>query len=387
MIKRIFLTLIVTILFAFNSNAAFDIKARTAILQDYLSGEILYEKNADKSIYPASMTKIMTAIVAFDLIKSGDLKLDDKFTISEKAWRLSRPANSSMFIMINDEITVENLLKGIIIVSGNDACVALAEGIAGSEEAFASLMTSKALEIGMSSTNFTNASGLNDPNNVSTVRDILIMSNYLIKNYPEYYDYFKVLEFTWDRTGSDPITQPNTNSLLNNNKFVDGIKTGYLAVEKYSLASSINRNGRRLIAVGSGFKTKGSRAYESNKLLNYGLSQYATIEIAKQNKIIIDLDVWLGKKKTVGAYINQDIYKTLLKSESLNRKKYLKVTAKYTGPIKAPIKKNDIIGKLKIIYKDELVEEYDLLAFEDIKKLNAFSRLIRSMNFLIWGDV
>jgi len=387
MIKRIFLTLIVTILFAFNSNAAFDVKARTAILQDYLSGEILYEKNADKSIYPASMTKIMTAIVAFDLIKSGDLKLDDKFTISEKAWRLSRPANSSMFIMINDEITVENLLKGIIIVSGNDACVALAEGIAGSEEAFASLMTSKALEIGMSSTNFTNASGLNDPNNVSTVRDILIMSNYLIKNYPEYYDYFKVLEFTWDRTGSDPITQPNTNSLLNKNKFVDGIKTGYLAVEKYSLASSINRNGRRLIAVGSGFKTKGSRAYESNKLLNYGLSQYATIEIAKQNKIIIDLEVWLGKKKTIGAYINQDIYKTLLKFESLNREKYLKVTAKYTGPIKAPIKKNDVIGKLKIIYKDELVEEYDLLAFEDIKKLNAFSRLIRSINFLIWGDV
>jgi D-alanyl-D-alanine carboxypeptidase (penicillin-binding protein 5/6) len=387
MIKRIFLTLIVTFLFTFNSIAAFDIKARTAILQDYLSGEILYEKNADKSIYPASMTKIMTVIVAFDLIKSGDLKLDDKFTISEKAWRLSRPANSSMFIMINDEITVENLLKGIIIVSGNDACVALAEGIAGSEEAFASLMTSKALEIGMSSTNFSNASGLNDPNNISTVRDILIMSNYLIKNYPEYYDYFKVLEFTWDRTGSDPITQPNTNSLLNKNKFVDGIKTGYLAVEKYSLASSINRNGRRLIAVGSGFKTKGSRSYESNKLLNYGLSQYATIEIAKQNKIIIDLDVWLGKKKTVGAYINQDIYKTLLKSESLNRKKYLKVTVKYTGPIKAPIKKDDIIGKLKIIYKDELVEEYDLLAFEDIKKLNIFSRLIRSMNFLIWGDV
>ena len=387
MIKLKFLIITISIILTFNSNAAFDIKARTVILQDYLSGQILYEKDADKSIYPASMTKIMTAIVAFDLIKSGDLKLDDKFTISEKAWRLSRPANSSMFIMINDEITVENLLKGIIIVSGNDACVALAEGIAGSEEAFASLMTSKALEIGMINTNFTNASGLNDPNNVSTVRDILIMSNYLIKNYPEYYDYFKELEFTWDRTGSDPITQPNTNSLLNKNKFVDGIKTGYLAVEKYSLASSINRNGRRLIAVGSGFKTKGSRSYESNKLLNYGLSQYATIEIAKQNQIFIDLDVWQGKKKTVSAYINQDIYKTLLKSESLNRKKYLKVTVKYTGPIKAPIKKDAIIGKLKVSYKDEYIEEYDLLAFEDIKRLNVISRLIRSMNYLIWGDV
>jgi len=387
MIKIKFITFVITVLLTFNSNAAFDIKARTVILQDYLSGEILFEKDPDKSIYPASMTKIMTAMIAFDLIKSGDLNLDDKFTISEKAWRLSRPANSSMFIMVNDEITVENLLKGIIIVSGNDACVALAEGIAGSEEAFATLMTSKALEIGMTNTNFTNASGLNDPNNISTVRDILTMSNYLIKNYPEYYDYFKVLEFTWDRTGSDPITQPNTNSLLNKNKFVDGIKTGYLAVEKYSLASSINRNGRRLIAVGSGFKTKGSRSYESNKLLNYGLSQFATIEIAKQNKIFTDLEVWLGKKKTISVYINQDIYKTLLKSESLNKKKYLKVTVNYKGPIKAPIKKNEIIGKLKIAYKNERVEEYDLFAFEDVKKLNVFSRLMKSINFLIWGDV
>ena len=387
MIKIKFLTIIITLLLTFSSNAAFEVKARTAILQDFLSGEILYEKNPDKSIYPASMTKIMTAMVAFDLIKSGDLKLGDKFTISEKAWRLSRPANSSMFIMVNDEITVQNLLKGIIIVSGNDACVALAEGVAGSEEAFASLMTSKALEIGMTSTNFSNASGLNDPNNISTVRDILIMSNYLIKNYPEYYDYFKELEFTWDRTGTEPITQPNTNSLLNKNKFVDGIKTGYLAVEKYSLASSINKNGRRLIAVGSGFKTKSSRSYESEKLLNYGLSQFATIEIAKKNQIFTDLKVWLGKKKTVNAYINQDIYKTLLKSESLNRKKYLSVTVNYTGPIKAPIKKDDILGKLKISYKNELVKVYDLLAFEDVKKLNVFSRLMKSINFLIWGDV
>ena len=388
MIKLKFLRILILILLLpFHSNAAFDIKARTVILQDYLSGKILYEKDPDKSIYPASMTKIMTAIVAFDLIKSGDLNLNDKFIISEKAWRLSRPANSSMFIMVNDEITVENLLKGVIIVSGNDACVALAEGIAGSEEAFATLMTSKALEIGMTNTNFTNASGLNDPNNTSTVRDILTMSNYLIKNYPEYYDYFKELEFTWDRTGSTPITQPNTNSLLKKNKLVDGIKTGYLAVEKYSLASSINRNGRRLIAVGSGFKTKRSRTYESNKLLNYGLSQFSTIEIARKNEKFTELDVWLGKKETVNVYLNQDIYKTLLKSESLNKNKYLKVTISYIGPIKAPIKKNDVLGKLKILYNDQSIDEYDLFAFEDIKKLNLFSRLVKSINFLIWGDV
>ena len=383
MIKLKFLTILISIILTFNSNAAFEIKARTAILQDYLSGEILYEKNADKSIYPASMTKIMTAIVAFDLIKSGDIKLDDKFTISEKAWRLSRPSNSSMFIMINDEITVENLLKGIIIVSGNDACVALAEGIAGSEEAYASLMTSKALEIGMTNTNFTNASGLNDPNNVSTVRDILIMSTYLIKNYPEYYNYFKELEFTWDRTGSDPITQPNTNSLLNKNKFVDGIKTGYLAVERYSLASSINRNGRRLIAVGSGFKTKNSRSKESSKLLIWGMTNFDLVEIALKNKHFTDLEVWQGKKTKVKVYVNEDIYKTIPRA----RKKYLKAIVSYEGPILAPIKKNDILGKLKIYYKDDLINEINLLALEDVKKLNIFSRLIKSINYLIWGDV
>ena len=182
-------------------NAAFDIKATTVILQDYLSGEILFEKDADKSIYPASMTKIMTSIVVFDLIKKGDLSLDDKFIISENAWRLSKSGYSSMFIMVGDEVSVEDLLKGMIVASGNDACVALAEGIAGSEEEFGIIMTSKAKEIGMKNSNFTNASGISDPDNYSTARDILIMSNYLIKTYPDFYKYFAEKEFTWDRTG------------------------------------------------------------------------------------------------------------------------------------------------------------------------------------------
>jgi len=387
-LNKIYLSKILFGLFLFlpTKAANFDIKADTAILQDFLSGEILFEKNADKSIYPASMSKIMTSIIAFDLLKEGTLKLNDKFIISEKAWRLSQPGYSSMFIMLNDEITVENLLKGIIVVSGNDACVALAEGIAGSEEAFADLMTSKAYEIGMTNTNFTNASGIGDPDNYSTVRDILIMSNYLIKNYPELYKYFKELEFTWDRTGGDPITQPNTNSLLKKNRAVDGIKTGYLTVEKYSLASSILKNNRRLIAVGSGFNTKRSRAAESNKLLNYGLVKFDTIQIAKKNEKISELDVWLGKKNKVGVYINEDIYKTIPKVESLYKKKFLKATIEYTGPIKAPIKKDEVIGKLKISYKDEIVK-YDLLAYENVKKVNIFSRLIRSINYLIWGDV
>jgi D-alanyl-D-alanine carboxypeptidase (penicillin-binding protein 5/6) len=385
--KKIISKLLVTFFLFLPVKANIEIKATTAILQDYLSGEILYEKDADKSIYPASMTKIMTSIIAFDLIKEGELSLEDKFIISEKAWRLSQPGYSSMFIVVGDEVSVENLLKGIIIVSGNDACIALAEGIAGSEEAFATIMTSKALELGMTNTNFTNASGINEPDNYSTVRDILIMSDYLIRNYPEFYKYFKELEFTWDRTGGDPITQPNTNTLLNKNKSVDGIKTGFLTVEKYSLASSIIKNNRRLIAVGSGFSTKNSRTYESNKLLNYGLSKFDTILITKKNKKIDELDVWLGKKDKVGVYINVDFYKTIPKVESLYRKRYLKAVIQYNGPILAPIKKDDIVGKFKVFYKDDLIKEYNLYASEDIKKVNMFSRIIKSINFIIWGDV
>jgi serine-type D-Ala-D-Ala carboxypeptidase (penicillin-binding protein 5/6) len=363
--------------------ANFDVKARTAILQDYYSGEILYEKDADKSIYPASMTKIMTAIIAFDLIKSGDIKLDEKFIISEKAWRLSTSGYSSMFIMVGDEVSVENLLKGIIIASGNDACVALAEGIAGTEEEFAILMTAKANELDMENTNFANSSGINNSENHSTVRDILKMSKYLIREHPKFYKWFSEKEFTWDRTGGDPITQGNRNPLLYKNLGADGIKTGYLAVEKYSLASSINRNGRRLIAVASGFESKRSRSRESSKLLTYGLTNYDLVNIAMANTPIYKIDVWLGKKDFVNAYSSKDIYKTIKKA----KKKLLKVSIKYDGPIEAPVNKDEKIATLKVVYDDELIGEYDLLASEEIKKVNFLSRLIKSLNYLIWGDV
>jgi D-alanyl-D-alanine carboxypeptidase (penicillin-binding protein 5/6) len=383
MIKVKFLTILITVLLTFNSYAAFEIKARTAILQDYLSGEILYEKDPDKSIYPASMTKIMTSIIAFELIRSGNLNLDEKFLVSENAWRLSSAGYSSMFIMVGDEVSVKNLLKGIIVASGNDACVALAEGIAGTEDEFAIMMTAKAKEIGMDNTNFANSSGINNTENVSTVRDIMLMSNYLIKEFPEEYKYFSEKEFTWDRTGGDPISQGNRNPLLYKSLGADGIKTGYLAVEKYSLASSVYRNGRRLIAVGSGFNTKKDRSRESAKLLTWGLTNFDLIEIAKSNTPIESVDVWLGKKNTVGAYVKTDIYKTIPKA----RKKFLKISMTYKGPIEAPIKKDDVLGKLKVVYKNELIDEYDLFAFEDVKKLNIFSRLVKSINFLIWGDV
>ena len=382
-IINIFKLLIVFLLFITPAKSEFDVKARTAILQDYLSGKILYEKNADSRIFRASMTKIMTSIVTFDLLNKGDLSLNDKFFVSENAWRWSQAGYSSMFIMVGDEVTVENLLRGIIVASGNDACIALAEGIAGTEEEFAIMMTSKAKEIGMDSTNFSNSSGMTSAFNYSTVRDVLTMSSYLIKNYPEYYKYFKETEFTWDRTGGDPITQGNRNPLLYKKMGVDGIKTGYLSTEKYSLAASMERNGRRLIAVGSGYKTKSSRSKETAKLLTYGITNFDTIEIANKDNKLDSLDVWLGQKDKVEVHTNLDVYKTIPKA----RKKYLKAIIKYEGPILAPIKKGDIVARLSIFYKDELINEYDLYAKESIKKVNIFSRIIKSINYLVWGDV
>ena len=383
MFKKINIIILVFIFFATKSFANFDVKAKTAIIQDYHSGEILFEKEADLSIYPASMTKIMTSIIAFDLIKSGDLSMDEKFIISERAWRLSTSGYSSMFIMVGDEVSVENLLKGIIIASGNDACVALAEGIAGTEEEFSILMTAKAKELGMDNTIFSNSSGINHPDNRSTVRDIMIMSRYLIKEHPEFYKMFAEKEFTWDRTGGDPITQGNRNPLLYKNLGADGIKTGYLALEKYSLASSIDRNGRRLIAVGSGFKSKNSRSKESTKMLTYALTNFDLVKITEANKPFQKIDVWLGKESTVDVYTKEDIYKTIKKA----KKKLLKVSVNYDGPVEAPINKDQKVATLKVVYDQELVGEYDLLASKEIKKVNFFSRLLKSLNYLIWGDV
>ena len=265
-----------------------EVNARTAIVIDYHSDQVLFEYEPDIQIYPASMTKIMTTIVAFDLLKKNRISLDDKFVVTENAWRLSQSGYSSMFIMVNDEVSVEDLLMGIIVASGNDACVALAEGIAGSEEVFAEMMNEKAMEIGMTATNFSNSSGINDPDNYSTVRDIALMSKYLIKNYPEFYPWYSEKNFTWDRTGGDPIKQGNRNPLLYKKVGVDGVKTGYLAVEQYSLASSMQKDTRRIIAVGSGFPNKNFRSTESLKLLNWGFRNTNTYEISNKGKTFLN---------------------------------------------------------------------------------------------------
>jgi len=376
---------IIIIFFLLSINVALanpKIEARTAILIDYHSDKVLYEMQADRSIAPASMTKIMTSIVVFDLLVKERISLDDKITISEKAWRMSQAGYSSMFIMVNDEITVENLLRGIIIASGNDACVALAEGIAGTEENFVSFMNEKAEEIGMTATNFANTSGINNRDNYSTVRDIALMSKYLIKNYPYYYEYFKEKEFTWERTGGEPITQGNRNTLLYKNIGVDGIKTGHLAVEEYSLASSIKKKTRRLIAVGSGFKTNSLRTSQSRKLLSWGLTNTETFEISKKNETMFEVKTWLGTEDVTMGYTKEDVYVTIDKKDLRGFDVFLE----YTGPVNAPIDKNEKIALIKVYNKKELVKTIPVYAFEKVKKINFLLSLLTSFNYMIWGD-
>ena len=368
--------LIILIFFTFlnNLNAAPKIDVKSAILVDYNLIKLLFEIEPDTHIYPASMTKIMTAIIAFDLLKQGKINLDDETVVSENAWRLSQKGFSSMFIMINDTVTIEELLRGIIVVSGNDACVALAEAIAGSEENFAEIMNEKANEIGLTNTNFSNSSGINDPQNYSTVRDIAIMSKYLISNYPNYYEYFEELEFTWDRTGGEPITQGNRNPLLYKKIGADGIKTGYLLTgEMYSLAASVKGEERRLISVISGFKTKKARSNDSLKVISWGLRNTNTYEIAKKENPTFLFDVWLGKKNNVNGYLKEDMYITINKNELKN----LKVALKYDGPLKAPVLKDEKIGDLIIETKSDrkLIPVY---SSEKIKKVNFLKSLFLS---------
>jgi len=383
---KLFKISIFILIFSFFSQKTFsEIKVEVdhIIVEDYHSGKVLFELDADEAIYPASMTKIMTAIVTFDLLKKGETSLDEMITISEKAWRMSQSGYSSMFIMLNDQVSVENLLKGIIIVSGNDACVALAEGLSGTEKDFVDLMNEKATEIGLENTHFNNSSGINDPDNYSTVRDIMKMSKYMIANYPEYYTYFKEKTFTWDRTGGDPIKQGNRNPLLYKNIGADGIKTGFLTVEKYSLAASVKKNERRITVVGSGFNSKNSRSRESIKILNWGLKKFDTVLVTKKDVIFIKLNVWLGKKNKVDVVPSEDFYITIPK----RKKSTIKSMLEYEGPIKTPITKGDKLALLKVYVSDELVKEIDILAAEDIKRANIFMRLFTSLNYLVWGDV
>ena len=348
---------------AYNANAL-NTSAKQAILMDVNSGQVLFKKNENEKISPASITKVMTSIIAFDLIKSGELKLNEKFLVSNKAWRMAKQGYSSMFIVPNDRITVLNLLKGIIIASGNDACIALAEGIAGSEAAFASMMNGKAKSIGMINTNFSNSSGIYSEDNYSTVSDISLMSVYLIKEFPELYKMYAERTFTWDRTGGNPITQSNRNTLLYKNSKVDGIKTGHLNDSGYSLAATMLVNNRRILSVVSGTNSQKERAKESLKLLNHAIITTELLLVKKENPLF-SINTWNGKKSSIKLELEKDLYITYSKRRSRDIEMYLEVSE----PIKDHFKASDQLGVLRIKDKNGLDIMQPLFATEDFKKI------------------
>ena len=364
---------------AYNAHAL-NTSAKQAILMDVNSGQVLFKKNENEKISPASITKVMTSIIAFDLIKSGELKLNEKFLVSNKAWRMAKQGYSSMFIVPNDRITVLNLLKGIIIASGNDACIALAEGIAGSEAAFASMMNDKAKSIGMTNTNFSNSSGIYSEDNYSTVSDISLMSVYLIKEFPELYKMYAERTFSWDRTGGNPITQSNRNSLLYKNSKVDGIKTGHLNDSGYSLAATMLVNNRRILSVVSGTNSQKERARESLKLLNHAIITTELLLVKKENSLF-SINTWNGKKSSIKLELEKDLYITYSKRRSRDIKIYLEVSE----PIKDHFKASDQLGVLRIKDENGLDIKQPLFATEDFKKINFIKRFFNSIGFLVWG--
>jgi D-alanyl-D-alanine carboxypeptidase (penicillin-binding protein 5/6) len=378
MIKKIF---IICFLFISVKSSALETSAKQAYLIDVLSGEVLFEKNKEQKISPASITKIMTAIVAFDLIKKGDLKLEEKFKVSKNAWRMSSKGFSSMFIMPNDRVSVENLLKGIIIVSGNDACIALAEGIAGTEEEFVNMMNNMAEKIGLSNTRFANSSGIYDGNNYSTVEDIAKMSIYLINNFPNLYKYYSEKKFTWDRTGGAPITQGNRNPILYKDMGADGIKTGYLNNSGYSLAATIKKNDRRILSVVSGTDSKNARSRETIRLLSYAENRFDLLKINKIDKSY-NIKTWNLKQKTVQLELKNNIYLTIPK----RKKNKLKIEIDHEKDILSrELKKGSPVSKLNIYYDNNLIKSETLYSSVNTEKENFFVRFLNSISLLIWG--
>ena len=378
MIKKIF---IICFLFISVKSSALEISAKQAYLVDVLSGKVLFEKNKEQKISPASITKIMTAIVAFDLIKKGDLKLEEKFKVSKNAWRMSSKGFSSMFIMPNDRVSVENLLKGIIIVSGNDACIALAEGIAGTEEEFVNMMNAMAEKIGLSNTRFANSSGIYDGDNYSTVEDIAKMSIYLINNFPNLYKYYSEKKFTWDRTGGAPITQGNRNPILYKDMGGDGIKTGYLNNSGYSLAATIKKNDRRILSVVSGTDSKNARSRETIRLLSYAENRFDLLKINKIDKSY-NIKTWNLKQKTVQLELKNNIYLTIPK----RKKNKLKIEIDHEKDILSrELKKGSQVSKLNIYYDNDLIKSETLYSSINTEKENFFVRFLNSISLLIWG--
>ncbi len=354
---------------------ALETSAQQAIVVDYQTGTVLYEKNADAPVHPASMSKLMTLYMLFDRLKKGAVSLDDEFPVSEKAWALNE--GSTMFVGINEKIRVEDLIRGIIVQSGNDACLVVAEGIAGTEAAFAELMNEKAKELGLQHSHFVNSHGLEDPNHQMTVRDLSILVKHLIADFPDYYHYFSEKEFM-----HNGIKQGNRNPLLYRDIGADGLKTGHLTVSGYGLAASAIRDGRRVIVVAHGMSSMQVRADEGAALIEWAFREFDNYTLAKADQPLEDAPVWYGQQETVPLVVEQDLVATLPRAA----RKSLVVKAVFDGPVPAPIVKGQEIGKLVITADQISPLEVPIYAGADVERLGMFGRVVAALKHLLLGS-
>ncbi|MBL28941.1 MAG: D-alanyl-D-alanine carboxypeptidase [Rhodospirillaceae bacterium] len=353
--------------------AAFETSAREAILLDFDTGAVLLEKNADKEMPPASMSKLMTTYMVFERLEEGSLKLDDTMTVSEKAWRMG---GSKMFVEVGDSVTVENLLQGIIVQSGNDACIVVAEALAGSEDAFAEMMTRKAKEIGLTHSHFVNASGWPADGQYMSVRDLATLTKRIILDFPKYFPYYSEKSFTYNE-----ITQGNRNPLLYKDLGVDGMKTGHTAEAGYGLTATAERDGRRLIMVVTGLDSAQQRSIEGERLLNYGFREFGNYHLFDKGETVEQAEVWLGDAGYVPLVIDRDLTVTLPRRSRDN----LKVSVVYDGPIPAPIEAGTRIAKLVVAAPGVVPFEIPLAAGQSVGQLSMFGRIGAALEYLVWG--
>jgi len=353
--------------------AAFETSATEAIVIDVETGAVLFEKDADKLTPPSSMTKIMTMYLVFERLKDGSLSLDDKLRVSEKAWR---KGGSKMFVEVGKRVRVEDLIRGVIVQSGNDACIVIAEGLAGSEDAFAADMTAKAREIGMTSSVFKNASGWPDPEHLVTVRDLATLALRTVKDFPEYYHYYSEREFTFNK-----IRQSNRNPLLYKNMGADGIKTGHTEAAGFGLVGTAKRNDRRIVAVLNGMESIKERANESERVIEWAFREFDNYKLFAAGEKVIDADVWLGNAITVPLLIERGVKITLPRKA----RREMKVAVRYNSPIPAPIRKGDRLATLVIEAPDFKTMEIPLISGAQVDRLGLFGRLGAALKYILWG--
>ena len=367
---------LIFLLFAFNCQdlLSFDSSAKNALLVDFDTNQVLFSKNEDKKIYPASMSKLMTLYILFDSLDKGIVSLEDKFSVSRNAYQKE---GSTIYAELETEISVENLIRGIVVSSGNDACVIVAEALSGSEESFAQQMNYYALEMGLNDSNFKNSSGLHEIDHYTTAEDLVMLAKFIITDFPEYYSFFADRSFTWNN-----ITQYNRNNILKSDLGVDGLKTGYTSESGFGIIVSSKKNDRRLIGIVTGLDSADERTAEITRLINYGYRGFKSYSIFKNNQIIDYASVWKGKTDNLPLIVADDLDLLL----DISGRRGIRAEYKYSEPLFAPINKGDIVGSMEIVIPGRKNIEINLLAGENINKVNFFSGFIKSFDYFLYKD-